>query len=207
MLISRKYRFIFVHIYKNAGTSISTALMPFAVAPLPYQLYRILKKVGLSIRNPQPCPLHLQASELMKVIGEENFRSYFSFAIVRNPWDWQVSLYNYSLKTPGHYQHEFIKSLGSFTAYLDWRCTKEVRYQKDFIYSQNGEQLVKYIGRYECLDDDFREICARIGISASLPRLNISREKPYQEYYTSETIELVHKAFMLDIETFGYEFE
>jgi hypothetical protein len=40
-----------------------------------------------------------------------------------------------------------------------------------------------------------------------LPYVNMSKEKPYQEYYTYETIELVRKIFAPDIEAFGYDFE
>jgi hypothetical protein len=207
MLISKNKHFIFIHIYKNAGTSISNALLPFTTTPLHRNFNKILKKVGVSIFDPQPYHAHIHAAELMRLIGRENFRSYFSFAFVRNPWDWQVSLYTYALKTPAHHQHEFTKKLGSFTAYLDWRCTEDIHFQKDFIYSPDGELLVNFVGRYEHLEADFREICIRIGISASLPHVNVSKEKPYQAYYTPGTIELVRKAFASDIETFGYDFE
>jgi hypothetical protein len=140
-------------------------------------------------------------------MGEKNFRSYFSFAFVRNPWDWQVSLYTYALKNPSHFQHDFTNKLDGFPAYLDWRCANDIHFQKDFIYSQDGKLLVNFVGKYEHLDADFREVCGRIGISASLPRLNISKEKPYQKYYTPETVELVRKTFAPDIEAFGYDFE
>ena len=33
MLISHRHRFVFVHIYKTAGISIVTALIPFAATP------------------------------------------------------------------------------------------------------------------------------------------------------------------------------
>jgi len=40
---------------------------------------------------------HITASELISKIGKEDFDSYFSFAIVRNPWAWQVSQCEYPL--------------------------------------------------------------------------------------------------------------
>ena len=210
MLISHKYHFIFIHIYKNAGTSIRAALLPFSVynrahltAVKMANRFKLHLPAGL---DPHPMAGHVQAQKVINALGQEKFDSYFSFAIVRNPWDWQVSLYNFPLIRPGHHQNKFIKQFANFEDYLRWRCAEEVRYQKDFVFSPEGRQLVKFIGRYENLDADFAEICARIGIQASLPMLKVSKTRPYQEYYTKETIDLVRRAFAPDIELFGYNF-
>ena len=108
------------------------------------------------------------------------------------------------LKDKTHHQHELAKELGNFEEYIKWRCENEVRYQKDFIYSSNNELLVNFVGRYENLGTDFNLICSRIGISASLPKLNVSNYKPYQDYYTEKTRDLVRQAFEPDIKTFDY---
>jgi hypothetical protein len=207
MLISKRYRFIFIHIYKNAGTSITTALLPFAVDGWQRKLNRILKRLGVTSFDPQPFPNHARASELISALGKETFDSYFSFAVVRNPWDWQVSLYNYMLKNEQHHQHDLARSFHNFEEYLEWRCTEEVRYQKDFVFSEEDEQIVDFIGRYENLTQDFQYICSRIGISTNLPRLNVSNTKPYQTYYNERTIELVRQTFEPDIHLFDYEFQ
>ena len=67
--------------------------------------------------------------------------------------------------------------------------------------------MVDFIGRFERLADDFHLICSRIGVSASLPKENVSRVKPYQEYYSEETKELVRRTFEPDISLFKYDFE
>jgi sulfotransferase famil protein len=252
MLMSRKHRFLFVHIYKNAGISITTALLPFAATERQLRLDRILNQVGLSYLNPRvirrsssvrdwisngmnnvfermtfmrehPQPVHdphLGASEIIAKIGRDTFDAYYSFGIVRNPWDWQVSLYRFALETVldlppllayarglGPERHTYLK-LTSFDDYIRWRCTEDVHTQESFLFSSDGEQLVDYIGKYENLEADFRTICDRIGINATLPKLNeSSTRRRYQEYYTPETVELVRKAFASDIELFGYEFE
>jgi len=207
MLISDRYNFIFIHIYKNAGSSITNALTPYATNNWRVNFHKIMQRAGLGSVPPPPYPPHLHAADLINDMGREKFDRYFSFAFVRNPWDWQVSLYTYTRKTPTHWQHDFIRQMDGFEAYIRWRCAEEVRFQKDFIYSENDELLVDYVGRYERLDDDFREICRRIGISAALPRINVSKEKPYQAYYTPETIELVRRTFAPDIDLFGYNFK
>lgn len=207
MLISKKHQFIFIHIYKNAGTSVTNALRPFAASQWKNQISRILNRFHISTQfGPQPFPDHSTASDIINIMGKDNFNSYFSFAIVRNPWDWQVSLYKYMLKNTAHHQHELAKGFGNFDEYIRWRCAEEVRFQKDFIYSEDGELLVNYVGRFETIDDDFEKICSHIGISASLPKLNVSNSKPYQDYYNKETEELVRKTFHTDITLFGYDF-
>jgi len=124
---------------------------------------------------------------------------------VRNPWDWQVSLYKYMLKTQDHFQHDLIKGMDSFDAYIKWRCEHEVRFQRDFIFD-GDDCIVDFVGRFEDLESDFGEICKRIGIMASLPRLNVSNSKPYRQFYSDESRRLVEETFAPDIEAFGYEF-
>ena len=47
MLISEKYNFIFVHIYKNAGTSITHALRPFALSQWQWRARQGLEILGI----------------------------------------------------------------------------------------------------------------------------------------------------------------
>lgn len=209
MLISERHRFLFVHVYKNAGTSVTHALRPFCTNLWLYRADNLLRRCGASLpyyTNPSRHEKHITAPDLVTKIGLEVFKSYFSFAFIRNPWDWQVSLYNYMLNSPDHRQHGFVVNLGGFGAYLKWRCNEEIRYQKDFIYAKDGTKLVDFVGRFEQVEEDFAKICSRIGISARLPKLNVSKAKPYQEYYDHELIELVRRAFEPDISLFNYDF-
>lgn len=211
MLISRKHRFIFVHVYKNAGTSITAALKPYVLPEWQWFAVRKLKKLGISPWfDPQPIAPHARASQIADHLGLEIFRKFFSFAIVRNPWDWQVSLYTFMLKDTTHPQHDFIKAMGGgnkgFETYIRWRCEHEAMFQCDFVRDSSGRQLVDFVGRFENIEADFAEICRRIGVSVALPRLNVSRSRAYQEYYTDETRELVRRTFAPDIEAFGYDF-
>jgi hypothetical protein len=211
MIISHKRHFIFVHIYKNAGTSINAALMPYVFYnPVHWLFYKVSHKLQISLPfnfNPQPLPEHSTASEIINMLGCEKYAAYFSFAVIRNPWDWQVSLYTFMLKQPMNPQHELIRGFRDFNEYIHWRCSEDVHFQKDFVYAPDGSQLVDFMGRYENLNQDFKKICERIGIQTSLPMLNVSKSRPYQSYYTPETIELVRRTFMPDIELLGYGFE
>lgn len=206
MLLSRKNKFIFIHIYKNAGTSITSALLPFSANKLQRGVNRALRKINISALDHRPYPTHISAPEIIQDMGRKAFESFFSFAIVRNPWDWQVSLYTFMLKDTTHIQHELIKSFSDFDEYIRWRCAEDVRFQKDFIYSEADELLVDFVGRFENLEKDFQKICTQIGVSATLAKQNISNIKPYREYYNDETRELVRQTFEADIALFQYDF-
>lgn len=210
MLLSRTHSFLFVHIYKNAGRSITTALAPFATSRAEWLFARLLLKlkVPTDFLYFLPCPPHAKALEIQRRIGNAQFDNLFSFAFVRNPWDWQVSLYRYMLQTTNHHQHKLGRDLGTFDRYIRWRCENEVRLQKDFICGDGDELLVDFVGRFERLGADFDTICERIGISASLPMLNVSNRNStsYRDYYNEETKVLVEKAFEQDIEYFQYKF-
>ncbi|TVP99002.1 MAG: transposase [Balneolaceae bacterium] len=210
MIISHKKKFLFIHIYKNAGTSIQVALLPHCIGLLHSYYVRFSRKFNIPIPkkiNPYLYGSHSKAKDINEKMGSENFQQYFSFAVVRNPWDWQVSQYKFMRKNPKHFQHEFIKKMTDFDEYIRWRCTHEVRFQKDFVCSDNDELLVNFIARFEKLDSDFGKICSILGIDATLPKLNVSNNIPYQKFYTDETRDLISKTFARDIEYFEYKFE
>ncbi len=207
MLLSRKHNFIFIHIYKNAGSSITSALFPFAAGEHQLKANEYLKKININYFEPQPFHIHIKASALAEKIGRKAFNKFFTFAIVRNPWDWQVSLYTFMLRYKEHHQHELVKSFRDFNEYIRWRCAEEVRFQKDFIVDEDGKIMIDFVGRFENLNADFKQICSRIGISVDLPKINVSNEMPYQSFYDEESIALVREAFKPDIELFNYNFE
>ncbi|RMF91729.1 MAG: sulfotransferase, partial [Nitrospinota bacterium] len=144
--------------------------------------------------------------ELREMLSPPVYDRFFSFAFVRNPWDWQVSLYFYMLKTRDHFQHRLIHSMQGFEEYIRWRVREDRHLQKDFVTDEAGNLLVDFVGKYENLEQDFAQVCARIGIQAALPHLNQSGHRNYREYYNERTRNLVYDAFKEDIEFFHYTF-
>ena len=70
-----------------------------------------------------------------------------------------------------------------------------------------GEQLVSTIGRYECIEEDFKRICDRIGIAGELPHLNASEHDHYSTYFKGQERKAVRQAHRWDIQRFGYTFD
>src|SRR5215210_2380963 len=114
MELSYSHRFIFIHVYRAAGQSISRALQPYSVVPRRLTQWRLHRLREFNYG-------HIKASELKAALRPELFDTFFKFSFVRNPWDWQVSIFHYVWQRTDHPHHQFYRSLGSFDAYLDWR--------------------------------------------------------------------------------------
>jgi len=206
MLVSRRHGFIFIHVYKVAGTSIRRALEPYCDDAWKRRLAR-MPVVGRVYRPRFPEP-HLTALQARELLGVDLFGRCFKFAFVRNPWDWQVSLYHFMLKQPAHHQHALARSLASFDDYLRWRVEEDLHLQESFVTDDSGALIVDYVGHMERLDDDFARICPRIGIPPiTIPHVNRSRHADYRSYYSDASRDLVAQAFKADIERFGYTFD
>lgn len=212
MLISRKKKFIFVHVQKTAGTSLQKVLR--ANAP-DARLWH---------------GRHGHALTGMEEIGRERWERYFSFGFVRNPWDrlvshyamirdriaeltpeqreeakpFKIELWNYVL----HFSHDFDSFLDNCTGLIwDRDCYKSFLFnQIDYLADDKGELLVDFVGRFENFEADANEALRRIGVEAEVPRLNTSKRSEYRDYYTARTRDLIARRFARDIEAFGYEF-
>jgi hypothetical protein len=207
MVLSDSKKFIFIHVYKVAGTSISQELVKYSTQILPnIRAYRYLNR-----RFPMIFPLkytrHATARQIRDAVGAEKYPTYFSFAFVRNPWDWVVSQYHYILRKKNHHQHQLITGFKDFDAYIDWLVSTKITTQKSILSDEKGNLIVNYVGKYENLDEDFANICEKIGIPRiELPKLNVTKKDSYKKYFNERTRDLIRQAYLADIEAFGYEF-
>ena len=218
MLVSHTHSFIFFHVAKVAGISIREALEPYTQEPERFRMRRPPREInGKPNRLYQvweSALIHATAKQTQKALPEE-FRQYYKFAFVRNPWDWQVSMYHFLLKETENPRYETIKQLGNFKNYLEWvvHLTEErpfpkgaTKLQKQMLVDDTGKLLTDEIGRFENLESDFKRITSRLGINASLPKRNDSQHKSYQDYYDAHSRKLVADYFAEDIELFKYTF-
>jgi chondroitin 4-sulfotransferase 11 len=209
-MINYRYKFIFVHINKCAGQSVRRSL--------PHNLFK---------RDTRGHNTIMHYLELCRRKGRDP-SEYFKFTIVRNPWDKVVSFYHYHRRRKwelfpwtvetepdfttflqrlfvdnnGALAHEiFQKRSGASTHHL------RLRNSLDWVTGPDGRILVDFIGRVENLQDDFDQICDRIGIRRRrLPHANRSTHKPYWEYYDDVSRDIVAGRFQRDIDYFGYRF-
>lgn len=203
-ILSYSKQFIFIHNYKAAGISLSKVLSKYE----PHSwLHTALRRSGVKKYYPTLANFqaHATATEVRDLVDDEIFNTFYKFAFVRNPWDWQVSLYFYMLKTKWHFQHSVVKRM-SFDEYIEWRVNHDFESQSQQIADENGNILVDFVGRFENIEEDFSKICNRLSIPASLSHRNRSKHAPYRDYYNPRTRQLIRNAFAEDIERFNYEF-
>ncbi len=204
-MISHKYKCIFVHIPKTAGSSIENALFP-----LPRtrdQLYGFPNKYqtdGLQ---------HLMAKHIKLELPSSTFNTYFKFTFVRNPWDKVVSQFFYVKTRPDLMAFLDLHLNANFKDYLNKILVKNhVHWEKQykFIYDDSNNVLVDFIGRFEQLESDFQKVILNLGIDPSLFKLlhlNKTTRSHYSHYYDYESRQIVADRYKTDIEIFGYFFE
>ncbi len=208
MIISHRHKFIFIHVWKTGGTSVTRALSPFVENQTPDGRFLnglFEKKKPLS----SDFDKHITSAELADKLDEKYFKNYFKFAFVRNPLSWEVSYYHYITQKPNnHPQKEIIRQLGSFENYIPWAAEHEMmkRSQRTFLHDENGNSLVDFVGKYEELEEGMNYVAKKLGLSGlELERHNTSKHGKYQDYYTAETAAIVMEAMKVDFELFGYQ--
>ena len=223
MLMSHKNKWIFCHIPKAGGTSVRMALRPysdvegctdkqqkhgFEVSP-PFTKHQ---DIDFFIHNPS-----WEICEIAKQKKDIDVSNYFKFSFVRNPWDRVLSLYLYKKreskivgeKRQYHADHYVKQTSGGFGHFVknylhDQR--RQIRFLKDPD-KKNADICCDFIGRFENFNEDFAEICRRIGLpEIDLPVTNTTKHKHYSEYYTEQTKQIVGNYYAEDIEYFNYEF-
>jgi len=206
MIVSNSRKFVFVHIFKTAGTSIKRAIRRYAMPTWHEGANFVFKRIGVPQFGPPSRGDHFRATDLIGEIGHEQFDRMFSFAFVRNPWDWELSHYRYICKHDSHPNHTEVSNLGGFSEYVRWRCDDRFQTQESFLI-HNDQTAVDFVGRFENLASDFEYVCRRLHIPFRLPRLNQTKREEYQTAYDDRTRSLVESTYASDIERFGYAFD
>lgn len=153
------------------------------------------------------------------IFREKEFSEYFKFAFVRNPWDRVVSAYEF-LRDGGitesdkKWSKKVIPQYSKFNEFITgWLDRKNVydqihfMPQYEFLRLGKVKPMVDYVGKFECLQEDFEKICDKIGKKSNLEHKNKSeRKKNYRKYYNSKTKEIVKEVYREDVNLFEYKF-
>lgn len=198
-LASYKYNLLFIHIFKNAGTSIRESLA----------------KGGEEILTG-----HATAADVRQALGVEQWEKLYSFAVIRNPFDWMVSLYNYIRAYQNHFMHQaasycdindFIEFYVAYSqinpANKVFGVNKTVS-QSDFI-CVDGKVIINQVCRFEHLEQDMEELQRRKGVYLPpLQRLNVTAGTEGavgREAYNEKGINLMLQHYAKDFELGSYQ--
>jgi hypothetical protein len=146
-VLSIEKRFVFIHVSKTAGRSLTSVLSLCGV--------RFSEVPGLARINPDVSTEHLCAHDVADFLGRD-WWSYYSFGFVRNPWDRVVSIYRFIQETPNSGSHRELAGLSFEKFLLRPRKSKKPRQNWDNLSDRTGErQLVTEIFRFENIKEDY----------------------------------------------------
>jgi len=218
MLVSYKYKFLFVHIAKTGGTSVRAALErekwkdPYRIMLFLCSRMSHLTKHRLGVKFPR----HAKAIAAKEMLPRELFDELFKFAFVRNPWDLQVSSYHHIKRERPEFIPDRIKS---FSDFVQWKLDPERPYQyhidtsiekqTDYLIDLSGNIIVDFIGKYESLQQDFDHVCETTGMKKrALPHRRQAKDrKSYRDYYDDQTAQRIADYFKKDIDILKYSFD
>ena len=209
MLISDSHKFIFLRMRKVASTSMQAILRPLCVPVPEGKLAHFKSRTRLEWDYHHYVPrAHESILTARRRMPKDRFEEYFKFAFVRNPWERLVSEYEFVLNRPEHGRYKRVRGLKSFDEFIHMQIPRPDAYQFNMLSDRKGRLLMDFIGHLENLDQDWQNVCDRIGIPhQALPHKNVTERRPYQSYYDTHSIQLVAKHWAREIELFEYGFE
>jgi hypothetical protein len=153
MVISHKYRFIFIKNLKIAGTSLEAYLSPLCgERDIFTPIYPAV--AGHQARNYGDFYNHMPAHDIRSRVTERLWESYFRFTIERNPWDKTLSFYHMMKR-----RHRAGLSFDQF--FIRHRPPVTHSLYTDPV---DGSLLVDRVLRYEHLRDDLGEVFDSLGV-------------------------------------------
>lgn len=203
-------KIVFYRIPKNASTSIYDHLGKFNL--IHSNRDQILEKADQRIYRDTFDTSHLKPDEFMDLVLGENLRNYFSFCVVRNPWDRAVSMYLHALDNNFKETYDIKQNVD-----FDFFCN----YFKDRVddpyfigtHKQTDWTIGKYppkqILRFENLNNEFAKMVENrmiITVGKVLPHKNKTRHGHYSQYYNAETKKIISDIYEKDIDNFKYVF-
>jgi hypothetical protein len=230
MILSHKYKFIFIKTAKTAGTSIEVFLSRLCgpkdiVTPIappveghqpcnyeglinpiqeilqrPGKLFSVLRQ---TITSREKFYNHMPASEVRNRVPADVWNRYFKFCVERNPWD----------KVLSHYHMHAAREAGSLT--LDEYLARGRFPINYFRYTDRSgtKIIVDRVVRYENLAAQLSEIFSQLQIPfdgtlgvAAKSEYRTDR-RPYQEVLNDDQRKIIENAFAKEIELHGYRFE
>lgn len=207
MIISHKYRFIFIKTRKTAGTSIEVALESICGED------DIITPIYPEVENHRPRNHdnfynHIGAQEIQSMVSEDIWANYYKFTIERNPWDKMVSMYWWR-RHQYNLEHDFEEFCHRAADGHDEIYTVPSDFQK---YSVNGQIVIDHVVRYENLSDEITGLWKKLGLPkvTTFPReksVHRKDKRHYSEYYDVGLYRFVNEHFKNEIKALDYRYE
>ena len=186
-------KFLFIHLPKNAGSSVTKVLANY---------------IGVDREQLRPQEYKFIYSRDIPKILDGKQDDYYIFTVTRNPWERVVSYFHYlqQIRQPPHNLPKNVKFINWVKA-RGFRTLQTQMSQLSDDFPCNVSTHINYVARLERLSDDWPKICEGMGISCEMMHDKKSKHKHYSDYYNDETKDIVYKFYKDDVDCLGYKFE
>jgi Sulfotransferase family len=216
MILSRGRRYIFIHIPKTGGTALALALEARAmkddvlVGDTPKARARKRRLTG--VKTAGRLWKHSTLADIGGLASAEEIATFFTLALVRNPWDRMVSYYHW-LRAQG-FAHPAVglAKAQDFSGFLNHPQTMTALALSpygSYLRDATGQNRASLFARIEHLDKDIAPFEAHLGFRLTpLPRANTSaRPRDWRPFYSDADAALLARLAAEDIARFGYRFD
>lgn len=216
MILSRGRRYIFIHIPKTGGTALTLALEARAmkddviVGDTPKARARKGRLRGVETAG--RLWKHSTLRDIRGLASEEEIASFFTFTLVRNPWDRMVSYYHW-LKAQrfAHPAVAMAKTMdfNSFLSAAETRSAIGGNPYPSYVTDAAGKERCKLFLRLEHFEADAAPLESHLGFRVGpLALANPSdRARDWRGYYSDAAAAIVAEVCAPDIARFGYCFD
>ena len=228
MIISHKYKFIFIKTAKTAGTSIEVFLSKYCsdddiITPIFPPIEGHIARNYRGYFNPFPELIdsrkggykktisdfftrkhfwnHMPARVIKNRVPGKIWNNYYKFCVERNPWDKTLSKYwmQYKRSNEALTLEEFFQ-IARFPRYFAW-------------YTDDDKKLmVDKVVKFENLSGDLGDVFEKLGIPFSgdlgvRAKSDFKKDRrSYKDIFTKEQADIIGNVFKDEISMHGYEF-
>lgn len=199
MILSKSRNFVFVHIPKTAGTSLTRAIEPsLEWCDISIGGRAADREINRAYWKRNGIHKHAPASALKRYVGDDFWKQAFSFAIMRDPVERAASTWRYLKSWKRWAGAEIMDTFDTPSAYIrsdffsGFGPGRMHRPQKVWL-----DADIKYTGLHERLDDEVRHICSTLGIPHSTtPKANIS--PPEKVTFDADALAIITNRYACD---------
>ena len=207
MVISHKYKFIFIKTRKTAGTSVEVELNKIlgpddiATPIFPKVDGHLPKNFRFGYGQKDFFFNHISAKIVKGIVGDKVFNNYFVFCVEREPVDKCISHYSMVTSYPFNEKNNFVDL--TFDQYI----SREL-FVNDFDKYTNteGDLIVNRIIKYENLKEELSEISTNLGFDLEL---NAREKSNYRKKISpsADQIKIIYNEFKNSNQYTGYSLD
>ena len=219
MIVSHRHRFVFLRPRKVAGTSVEVAMSRHCgdddiITPMGRHQARWDHDAWADLGRPRTgYRRHATVEQVRSRLGDDLWKRYLKFSIVRNPWDLVVSQYHWATRkgaigrttwnTARRFWRDPMRVRSNVQTVLanaaqrvfrpepvpfDFFATRLLRYygdNGDQYFDRSGALALDFVIRFENLESDYLGLCERMGLPGTgLPSLKSKTRAARRPYST-----------------------